>query len=201
MDDQAGLRLPGPAPRRGRQRGLRRALEGAPGPGRRAGAAAGAAGALRSVRHAHRSRHGRGGPRRPSPPGQRQALQALCLECHRSKTFLESSHATSLESRFCRHVHETYACSPRLPPLVCGLRSRQGLSGRGRRPLPQERPGQRTLSPAGLLSPGQHPARRGRTPGGPDLRAQEGGPARGPGRAAPLRRPGLVRQARDGLHA
>ena len=53
--------------------------------------------------------------------GQRQALQALCLECHRSKTFLESSHATSLESRFCRYVHETYACSPRLPPLVCGL--------------------------------------------------------------------------------
>ena len=53
--------------------------------------------------------------------GQRQALQALCLECHRSKTFLESSHATSLESRFCRFVHETYACSPRLPPLVCGL--------------------------------------------------------------------------------
>ena len=53
--------------------------------------------------------------------GQRQALQALCLECHRSKTFLETSHATSLESRLCRHVHETYACSPRLPPLVCGL--------------------------------------------------------------------------------
>ena len=41
----------------------------------------------------------------------------------------------------------------------------------------------------------------GRTPGGPHLRAQEGGPARGPGRAAPLRRPRLVRQARDGLHA
>ena len=51
--------------------------------------------------------------------GQTQALQ--CLECHRSKTFLETSHATSLESRLCRHVHETYACSPRLPPLVCGL--------------------------------------------------------------------------------
>ena len=69
VDDQAGLRLPGPAPRSGRQRGLRRALEGSPGPGRRAGAAAGAAGALHSVRHAHRSRHGRGGPRRPGPPG------------------------------------------------------------------------------------------------------------------------------------
>ena len=47
--------------------------------------------------------------------GQKQALQALCLECHRSKTFLDSSHATSLESRLCRHVHETYACSARLP--------------------------------------------------------------------------------------
>ena len=53
--------------------------------------------------------------------GQRQRLQALCLECHRAKTFLECSHATSLESRFCRHVYESYACSPRLPPLVCGL--------------------------------------------------------------------------------
>ena len=53
--------------------------------------------------------------------GQRQRLQALCLECHRAKTFLECSHATSLESRFCRHVFESYACSPRLPPLVCGL--------------------------------------------------------------------------------
>ena len=80
-------------------------------------------------------------------------------------------------------------------------RSRQGLSGRGHRLLPQERPRQRTVSPAGLLPAGQHPARRGRTPRGPHLRAQEGGPARGPGRAAPLRRPRLVRQARDGLHA
>ena len=53
--------------------------------------------------------------------GQRQRLQALCLECHRAKTFLECSHATTLESRFCRHVYESYACSPRLPPLVCGL--------------------------------------------------------------------------------
>ena len=81
------------------------------------------------------------------------------------------------------------------------VRSRQGLSGRGHRPLPQERSGQRTVSPAGLLPSRQHPARRGRTPRGPDLRAQEGGPARGPGRAPALRRPGLVRQARDGLHA
>ena len=27
----------------------------------------------------------------------------------------------ALESRLCRHVLETYACSPRPPPLVCGL--------------------------------------------------------------------------------
>ena len=81
------------------------------------------------------------------------------------------------------------------------VRSRQSLSGRGHRPLPQERPRQRSVSFAGLLSPGQYPARRGRTPRRPDLRAQEGGPARGPGRAAPLHRPGLVRQASDGLHA
>ena len=53
--------------------------------------------------------------------GQTQAMQALCLECHASKTLLECSHATSLESRLCRHVHENYACSPRPPALVCGL--------------------------------------------------------------------------------
>ena len=51
--------------------------------------------------------------------GQRQALQALCLECHRSKTFLETSQATSLESRFCRHVHETLLASA--AALVCGI--------------------------------------------------------------------------------
>ena len=33
---------------------------------------------------------------------QAQNLQALCLECHRNKTALESSHATTLESRFSR---------------------------------------------------------------------------------------------------
>ena len=74
--------------------------------------------------------------------GQKQALQALCLECHRSKTFLDSSHATSSESRLCRHVHETYACSARLPPLVCGLakcdpdRVCQGVNALANAPFP-----------------------------------------------------------------
>ena len=105
---------------------------------------------------------------------------AWSLECHRFKTFLESSQATSLESHFCRHVH-LYACRlPKCDPdRVC-----QGMDVD--RPLPQERPRQRTVSKASLLSAGQCPARRGRTPRGPDLCAQEGGPARGPGRAPPL---------------
>ena len=74
--------------------------------------------------------------------GQKQALQALCLECHRSKTFLDSSHAPSSESRLCRHVHETYACSARLPPLVCGLakcdpdRVCQGVNALANAPFP-----------------------------------------------------------------
>ena len=125
--------------------------------------------------------------------GQTQALQALCLECHRSKTFLETSHATSLESRFCRHVHETYACSPRLPPLVCGLakcdpdrvcqgvdivRCRKNALANAPFPLP-------VFCPLDNI----RPAEEGRLA---DLRAQEGGPARGPGRAASLHRPGLV---------
>ena len=51
--------------------------------------------------------------------GQIQELQALCLECHRTKTALENSHATTLESRFSRRAYEAYVHSPRLPPLVC----------------------------------------------------------------------------------
>ena len=45
---------------------------------------------------------------------QAQNLQALCLECHRNKTALESSHATTLESRFSRRAYEQYVESPRL---------------------------------------------------------------------------------------
>ena len=54
---------------------------------------------------------------------QAQNLQALCLECHRNKTALEYSHATTLESRFSRRAYETYVESPRLPPLVFKLNS------------------------------------------------------------------------------
>ena len=54
---------------------------------------------------------------------QAQNLQALCLECHRNKTALESSHATTLESRFSRRAYEQYVESPRLPPLVFKLNS------------------------------------------------------------------------------
>ena len=42
-------------------------------------------------------------------------LQALCLECHRTKTLLESSRTSCLESRVCRSVHEAYVQSPRPP--------------------------------------------------------------------------------------
>ena len=53
--------------------------------------------------------------------GQQQELQALCLECHRTKTSLEGNHSTTLESRFCRYVYQNYAATPRLPPLVFQL--------------------------------------------------------------------------------
>ncbi|CAE7440495.1 unnamed protein product, partial [Symbiodinium microadriaticum] len=55
--------------------------------------------------------------------GAAQNLQALCLECHRNKTALEFSHATTLESRFSRRAYEAYVESPRLPPLVFKLNS------------------------------------------------------------------------------
>ena len=54
---------------------------------------------------------------------QAQNLQALCLECHRNKTALEYSHATTLQSRFSRRAYEAYVESPRLPPLVFKLNS------------------------------------------------------------------------------
>ena len=53
--------------------------------------------------------------------GQQQELQALCLECHRTKTSLEGNHSTTLESRFCRYVYQNYTATPRLPPLVFQL--------------------------------------------------------------------------------
>ena len=53
--------------------------------------------------------------------GQQLELQALCLECHRTKTSLEGNHCTTLESRFCRYAYQNYATSPRLPPLVFQL--------------------------------------------------------------------------------
>ena len=45
--------------------------------------------------------------------GQQQELQALCLECHRTKTSLEGNHSTT--------AYQNYAASPRLPPLVFQL--------------------------------------------------------------------------------
>ena len=72
---------------------------GAPGPRRRRPAPAGRA------------------RRTTSWPSTSQPMQALCLECHLTKTFLDCC----LESRFCRHVLETYARSPRPPALVCKL--------------------------------------------------------------------------------
>ena len=54
---------------------------------------------------------------------QAQNLQALGLECHRNKTALEYSHATTLESRFSRRAYEAYVDSARLPPLVFKLNS------------------------------------------------------------------------------
>ena len=52
--------------------------------------------------------------------GRIKEFQALCTEF---KTQLESSHATTLESRFSKRAYEAYVESPRLPPLVCKLQS------------------------------------------------------------------------------
>ena len=47
--------------------------------------------------------------------GQQLELQALCLECHHTKTSLEGNHSTT--RRFSRYAYQNYAATPRLPPL------------------------------------------------------------------------------------
>ena len=66
---------------------------------------------LRALRRAHRRGQLRGGPRGAGAPVLLR-VQALCLAPRQD---VPEVLATSLESRLCR------ACSPRLPPLVCGL--------------------------------------------------------------------------------
>ena len=79
---------------------------------------------MQALRSAHRRGDVRAGPHRPRAPVLlRTNLQALCLECHRNKTALEFSHATTLESRFSRRAYEAYVESPRLRPLVFKLNS------------------------------------------------------------------------------
>ena len=51
--------------------------------------------------------------------GQQLELQALCLECHHTKTSLEGNHSTT--RRFSRYAYQNYAATPRLPPLVFQL--------------------------------------------------------------------------------
>ena len=130
--------------------------------------------------------------------GQPQVLQALCVECHRTKTLLESSRAACLESRVCRSVHEAYVQSPRPPALVCKLakcdpdrichgvdvvRCRKNALANA---LP-------VFSPLDSLP--------GRAPGGPHLRGAAPGRPAGPAPEAPLPGPGLVQQARGRVPA
>ena len=126
---------------------------------------------------------------------QAQNLQALCLECHRNKTALEFSHATTLESRFSRRAYEA---------APAGLQAQQPQAGadllRNRRgPVPQERPGPQQVPGTHLLPQGQHGASPRGAPGGPDLREAPGGRALGDLPAPPLRGRGLVRQGHRDL--
>ena len=120
--------------------------------------------------------------------GQPQVLQALCLECHRTKTLLESSRAACLESRVCRSVHEAYVQSPRPPALVCKLakcdpdrichgvdvvRCRKNALANATFPRPSSAP----------WTPWSPP---GRAPGGPHLRGAAPGRPAGPAPEAPL---------------
>ena len=80
-----------------------------------------------ALRGAHHRGDVRAGPHRPRAPVLLRAgpelAGAVWLECHRKKTALEHSHATTLESRFSQRAYEAYVESPRLPPLVFKLNS------------------------------------------------------------------------------
>ena len=136
--------------------------------------------------------------------GQPQVLQALCLECHRTKTLLDSSRAACLESRVCRSVHEAYVQSPRPPALVCKLakcdpdrichgvdvvRCRKNALANATFPLP-------VFSPLDSVEP----SRDGHLADLTYVELQPGRPA-GPAPEAPLPGPELVQQARGRVPA
>ena len=125
--------------------------------------------------------------------GQQQELQALCLECHRTKTSLEGNHSTTLESRFSRYAYQNYAASPRLPPLVFQLqkwdpdRPCQGIDVCRCR---KKRLGQRSLPAPRLLPPGLHRSRRGGQAGGSHVDRDGLRPPQGRAGSAARRREG-----------
>ena len=120
--------------------------------------------------------------------GQIQELQALCLECHRTKTALENSHATTLESRFSRRAYEAYVHSPRLPAGVrpAEVGPRQAVPRHRRGAVPQERAGQRPLPSSRFLSPGHHCGGEAGPSGGSHLRAPAEGQQDGASEQAAL---------------
>ena len=120
--------------------------------------------------------------------GQIQELQALCLECHRTKTALENSHATTLESRFSRRAYEAYVHSPRLPAGVrpAEVGPRQAVPRHRRGAVPQERAGQRPLPSSRFLSPGHHCGGEAGPCGGSHLRAPAEGQQDGASEQAAL---------------
>ena len=118
--------------------------------------------------------------------GQQQELQALCLECHRTKTSLEGHSGEPLLSLCVPELRRhPQAAAAGLPAAEVG--SRPALPGHRRVPLPQERPRQRSLPAAGVLPPGLHRAHGGGTAGGPHVGGDALRPPQGCAGSAALR--------------
>ena len=204
VDGAPGRALSGAAPRRSQPGCLPAPATGqARGHPEPAGGVVGsAAGDVQALRRAHHSRNLRDRSRHPGGPvllrtATRAAGPVLGVSSNQDEPGGQPQHHPGeplLSLRLPELHRNPQASTAGLPAAEVG--SRPPLPGHRRVPLPKERPGQRSLPAARLLSPGLHPP----LGGGPAGRPHVGGPALRPpqGRtgSATIRRQGVVRQAR-----
>ncbi|CAE6935233.1 unnamed protein product [Symbiodinium natans] len=208
LDGAAGAPLLRAASGGRRERGLPSPSQGPPRSARiSASPARGAGPPVQALRGPHHRNHVRVGPHRPrapvlrrtgpEPPGTVPRVPPEqngpgVLARHDTGVALQPAGLRAVRGIASTPTARLQAQQPQAGPHL--PRYRRGA-------VPQERSGPCQVPRAHLLPQGQRGASPRRAPGGPDLREAPGGRALGGVQAAPLRRPGLVRQACGGLHA